>query len=96
MASSSWGPGSTRHEVNVDMEAWAEHVLSLAAERYERRLAEEISGMRLDLKQEMHDGFAAVGKEVSELRAELLKWSFAFWIGQFAATIAVLGLMLRR
>ena len=77
------------------MEAWAEHVLSIAAERFERRLTQEISGLRVDLTHEMHDGFAAVTKEMAELRAELLKWSFAFWIGQFAATIALLAFMLR-
>jgi len=78
------------------MEAWAEHVLSIAAERYERRLVQEISGLRVEMRQQMHEGFAAVRKEMSELRADLLKWSFAFWIGQFAATIGLLALMLSR
>ena len=78
------------------MEAWAEHVLSIAAERYERRLVQEISGLRAEMKQQMHDGFTAVRKEMSEMRADLLKWSFAFWIGQFAATMGLLALMLSR
>ena len=77
------------------MEAWAEHVLSIAAERFEGRLTGEISGLRVDLKQEMHDGFMAVTRQMSEQRSELLKWSFAFWIGQFAATIALLAFLLR-
>ena len=68
----------------MDMEAWAEHVLSIAAERFERRLAQEISGLEVRLTREMHAGFA-----------EMFKWSFLFWIGQFAATAALLAFMLR-
>jgi hypothetical protein len=33
--------------------------------------------------------------EMAELRFELLKWSFLFWIGQLAAVTAILTLMLR-
>jgi len=79
----------------LDMEAWAEHVLSIAAERFERRLAQEIAGLEIRLQREMHSGFAAIRHEMSDLRAELLKWSLLFWIGQFAAFTAVLSYMLR-
>jgi len=96
MPSSSWEVVPGGHGgIVLDMEAWAEHVLSIAAERYERRLTQEISSLRVDMKREMHDGFTALRKEMSELRAELLKWSFAFWIGQFAATAGLLAFMLR-
>jgi len=80
----------------VSSEAWAEHVLSLAAERFERRLAQEISMVRVDMIREMHEGFAAIRREMSDLRADLLKWSLLFWVGQFAAFTAVLSYMLRR
>jgi len=80
----------------LNMEAWAEHVLSIAAERFERRLAEEVSGVRVDLMREMHNGFTAIRREMSDLRADLLKWSLLFWVGQFAAFTAVLSYMLRR
>ena len=52
----------------------------LATESFERRLGTEMAKLRL---------------EVAELRFELLKWSFLFWIGQVAAFIGVLALMLR-
>jgi hypothetical protein len=68
-----------------------EHVLSIAAERFERRLTQEVSGLRV----EMHDGFAAIRQEMSNQRADLLKWSFAFWIGQLAAMCGLLAFMLR-
>lgn len=61
----------------MDLNAWAEHVLSIAAQRFERRLAE------------------AIRQEMANQRAELLKWSLIFWIGQFAAFTAVRSFMLR-
>ena len=78
-------------EVPMDMNAWAEYVLSIAAERFERRLTQELSALRV----EMHDGFAAIRRDMSNQRAELLKWSFAFWIGQLAAMCGLLAFMLR-
>src|SRR4030095_5978905 len=47
--------------------------VSAAAARYERRVAEEISGLRTAIVREIHDG-----------RVEIVKWSFLFWIGQVA------------
>jgi hypothetical protein len=79
----------------LDLEARAEHVLSIAAERFERRLAEEMSGVRVEWMREIHAGFTAIRREMSDLRADLLKWTLLFWIGQFAAFTAVLSYMLR-
>jgi hypothetical protein len=79
----------------MQLEEWSEHVLSLAGERFERRLAQEIAGLELRLTREMQDGFTALRRELSELRAETLKWSFVFWIGQLAAIAGLLSFMLR-
>jgi hypothetical protein len=79
----------------MQLEEWSEHVLSLAGERFERRLAQEVAGLEIRLRQEMQDGFTALRKELSELRAETLKWSFVFWIGQLAAIAGLLSFMLR-
>jgi hypothetical protein len=84
-------------------------MLSAEAERFERRLTEEISGLRADLYREIqairlefHDGLAAVRQEMATLRADMaamradtLKWSFLFWIGQVATIAALLSFMLR-
>jgi hypothetical protein len=64
--------------------AWRDRVLSLAVERYERRLAEEIAALRV-----------ALVSEIYGLRSEILKWSFLFWIGQFAAFAGLLAYMLK-
>lgn len=40
-------------------------------------------------RDEMINGFARVEKQMAEMKVEILRWSFVFWIGQ-VATIAVL------
>ena len=99
-------------------------VLTAEAERFERRLTEEITGLRTELhdqisavrtelrdqisglraelhkeiaalRLEMHDGLAAVRQEMHAMRADILKWSFLFWIGQVATMAALLSFMLR-
>ena len=52
----------------------------MATESFERRLAEEMARMRLEL---------------AALRFEIVTWNFLFWIGQLAAMTAVLSVMLR-
>ena len=51
----------------------------LATESFERRLAEELSKFRLEMVERMAD-----------LRFDLLKWSFLFWIGQIAVMVWML------
>jgi len=76
------------YEATSDLVAFVDHerdeMLSLAAERFERRLTQEISGLRVDVVREVH-----------AIRVDLFKWSFLFWIGQVAAMIGVLAFMLR-
>jgi hypothetical protein len=64
--------------------ASSDRMLSIAAERYERRLTEEIAGLRVALTREIYD-----------LRSEVLKWAFLFWVGQFAAVAGLLAFMFR-
>ena len=74
---------------------WAEQVLSVATERFERRLTQEISGLRVDFTRELQQGLAAVRCEIAAVRVELIRWSFVFWVGQIAVMIGVLAFMLR-
>src|SRR6185312_6152066 len=106
---------------------WKDDVLAVAGERFERRLAEEIGALRIDMAKEfaavrvdMAKEFAAVRSEMatqfagvrSEMAAEfsnvrretavglaqshadLLKWSFLFWVGQVAAMGAMMAFLL--
>lgn len=52
----------------------------IATESFERRLVEETSKLRLDM---------------ADMKFELVKWNFLFWIGQLAALTGILGFMLR-
>jgi regulation of enolase protein 1 (concanavalin A-like superfamily) len=71
---------------------WSDQVLTAAADKFERRLSEELSVLRVEL----HDGLSSVRQELATTRVEMLKWSFLFWLGQVAAMAGLLGFMLRR
>jgi len=81
--------------VHSGQREWTEQVLSVATERFERRLTQEIAALRVELMRELHAGLAAVRQEIASVRVELIRWSFVFWIGQIAAMIGVLAFMLR-
>ena len=74
---------------------WTDDVLTLATERFERRLAEEVGRCRSDLLKELHEGLAGVRAEMAAMRVEWLRWSFLFWLGHLAATATMLTYMLR-
>src|SRR5207302_263776 len=87
-------------------ESWKEEVLSIAGERFERRLSEEFADFRGEManefaavRGEMAKEFAAVrgemAKDLAATRVDLLKWSFVFWIGQFAAVSGMMAFLLR-
>ncbi|MGE0865372.1 MAG: hypothetical protein AB7P34_15870 [Vicinamibacterales bacterium] len=83
-------------------------LLNAATERFELRLAEECGRVRTDfraemrglrselradmrdLRTELHADFKV---EVANTRADLLKWSFLFWIGQVAAISGLVTLL---
>src|SRR5215210_7426578 len=66
-------------EVQVDM-------LTLATDRFEASLRAEVAqfaSLRRDISE--------VRVEVADRRAEVLRWAFLFWLGQFAATLSLLA-----
>ena len=54
--------------------------MSISVERFERRLAEEIATFRV-----------AVVREIHEVRVDVIRWMFVFWVGQFFAFAGLLG-----
>ena len=66
-------------------------VISACTERFERRLVEEISKIRVDVA---HLG-ADLRQEMAAGRVELFRWCFLFWIGQVLAIGGLMGVMLR-
>ena len=59
---------------------WKQDVLETAADRFERRLTEESAGLRI---------------EMARIHGSLIKWMFAFWIGQLGITLTIVGVVLR-
>ena len=58
--------------------AWSERVLSVAADRFERRLAEQIAGVRVELSAvrtnivgELHEGLGSIRQELATVRVEI-------------------------
>ena len=57
-------------------------------EKFERRLTEEIS--KLDKR------INELDKNMSENKADIIKWMFIFWAGQIGILVAVLDLFFKR
>lgn len=55
-----------------------ERMLSVAAERFERRLAEDLAGLRV-----------AIVREIHETKSETIKWAFLFWVTQASAFVGL-------
>ena len=93
-------------EVLNDVEEKArENVVLIAEEKYERRLTEEIAGINKRITDEIAglkaedlariekritDERAKLDKSLSEVKADIIKWMFIFWVGQFFAIAALL------
>ena len=56
---------------------------ALATESFERRLSDELAKTRFEFE-----------KHLANLRAELLKWCFLFWLGQVATIAGILSIVL--
>ena len=70
-------------------------MLSVASDRFERRLTDEISTLRDEMRNTLNEGLTSVRQELATTRVETLKWSFVFWVGQVAAMAGLLAFMLR-
>jgi len=95
------GPDAS-HDLGRAFEEVQNDMLTIAAERFDKRLMSVECNLRQDLtrfESSLHvalaEGLAKIRTDVSEARTDVLRWSFLFWIGQFTATIALLGLLLR-
>jgi len=72
-----------------------ETILARSIDRFERRLIEEISKLRVDMLQgdaASRTEIQAVRSDLRDQKSELLKWSFLFWVGQVAAVAALFHL----
>jgi hypothetical protein len=56
-------------------------MLTIATERFERRVGEESGKLRV----EMGNGFGSLEVKMADRNAELLKWLLVFWVLQTSA-----------
>jgi len=70
-------------------ELWRQDVITACNERMDLRLE------RFALREDLIEGFAQIRQEMSALRVELLRWTFAFWLGNFATTAGLMALLIR-
>lgn len=66
--------------VHVTAREWRDEVLEAVSTRFESRLTHEVSTLRVE-----------VTKELSNMRAEIIRWSFVFWITQLGAMAGLLA-----
>ena len=95
------GPEASQDLSNA-FEEVQKDMLTTTAERFDRRLIgvecnlrQDMTRMEAGLRVAIAEGLAKIGTDMNETRADVIRWSFMFWIGQFAATAALLAFMLR-
>jgi len=67
--------------LDAEQQTWSERVLTIAAERFERRLIDEVAKLRV---------------ESAKDRNEVIKMMFLFWLGQIATMTAIMSFLLRK
>jgi hypothetical protein len=63
--------------------------------RTQSELRQEMAHMDAGLRVALTEGLSKIRTEMTEMRVDLLRWSFLFWIGQVAATATLFAFMLR-
>jgi len=49
-----------------------------------------------NLRKELGTDIGNIRKELGEYRSDTMKWMFIFWVGQVAATLAIVFLFLKK
>ena len=80
------GANALAETLNKVEESHRDHVLEIAESKFERRLSQEIGGLR----SEMTDLRSELKQEITNSRADMIKWMFIFWVGQITAFYTVL------
>jgi len=77
---------------DAERQDWRDAVLTTVGERFERRLTEEVSNLRVEIATLGGD----LRQEFAKDRFELLKWMFLFWVSQLAAMSAIMSFLLHK
>jgi hypothetical protein len=88
------GPAATAGLLQVldrSQQEAREDVINTCTERFERRLVEQASNLRVQIAQVE----TTLRGDMATGRVEYIKWSFLFWVGQVLAITGVLTVLLR-
>ena len=60
--------------------------------RLDRRIAEEVAKVERKLAEKVsrHGKLAGIRTQIADVRADLLRWMFVFWVGQIGAVLGIL------
>ena len=87
------GDAGTDSLVQFINEALAEQkndILIFVEEKFERRLSEKIGELKTELKTEIAETKSELKAEIANIRADLIKWMFIFWVGQLGMILGIL------
>jgi hypothetical protein len=77
-------------------------MLTACHERFEAQLGcavadirQELTTVDAGLRVALSEGLSKIRTEMAEMRVDVLRWSFLFWIGQVVATATIMALLLR-
>jgi hypothetical protein len=73
--------------VELSGDEWRGRVLEVCGERVEGRMH-----LYAD-RSEVVDGFARIATQMADMKVEILRWSFFFWVGQVTVIAILLGFM---
>lgn len=83
--------GGLASVINAAGREWKDEVMTAAIDRFERRIVEESSKLRV----EMAGMETRLGARIEKVQTDLMKWSFAFGIGQVVAMTVIMSALLR-
>ncbi len=63
--------------------------------RTQAELRQEIAAGDAALRVAFTEGLSRIRTEMADMRVDVLRWSFVFWIGQVVATASLIAFMLR-
>ena len=81
-----------RASVRADFAEFRQEILA-AIHDSEIRMVERIHKVQLDLGETLGAQLQALDRRIGDVKADLMKWSFAFWIGAVAAIAALAGVL---
>lgn len=70
-------------------QAWRGAVLDSCTERVEGRMKQYAD------RSEVVDGYSRLLAQMADMKVDILRWSFAFWVGQVVVTVALVALFAR-